>query len=174
MIIVKILKVIIGILCMPIFIPALATVVVVAMVKDARRIPFKDEDIEDMIKCVFKPILEEELKIYGYVRIELKENTKNTTRGACAQVMADIYNIKIYQNRDLKSIIRTLAHEYRHVWQHTYNSNILKDYIDSDVDYDKYYKHPSEVDAREFANKFIASKRIKELMKECSKTSIGK
>lgn len=174
MLVIKLIKIIFGILCIPAFVPVLAILVLIAMVRDARKVPFKDEDIKDIVETVFKPILEEELKLYAYVKIEYKENTTGTARGACAEVMADIYNIKIYRNRDLKSIIRTLAHEYRHVWQHTYNRNILKDYIDSDVDHDAYFKHPSEVDAREYANKFIASKRIKKLIEECSKTSMNK
>ena len=49
-----------------------------------------------------------------------------------------------------------MLHEHRHAWQyHTKQSMIYVDYEDGDNDYEAYYNHPMEVDARMASDKYL-------------------
>ena len=53
----------------------------------------------------------------------------------------------------LLKFANTIAHEYRHVYQKQFDPYILDSYIDGSVNYDGYYNHPSEIDARDYGEK---------------------
>lgn len=64
--------------------------------------------------------------------------------------------IRCGNNRILRQFISTMLHEHRHAWQyHTKQSMIYVDYEDGENDYEAYYNHPMEVDARMASDKYL-------------------
>lgn len=51
-------------------------------------------------------------------------------------------------------LAETIIHETRHAWQHYYNKIDFSNYVSSEKDFDAYYNHIAEVDARNFAAAF--------------------
>lgn len=76
----------------------------------------------------------------------------------------------------VKEYAKTLAHELRHVWQYETGSELLccnnnTKYVNADDNYREYLLQPCEIDAREFADKFIEREDIIKLMIDIMKKS---
>ncbi len=68
--------------------------------------------------------------------------------------------------RHLKQMISTMLHEHRHAWQyHTNQYFIHLEQVSSSEDYDAYYNHPIEVDAR-WAAEVFEEEAIEYIVKE--------
>jgi hypothetical protein len=51
--------------------------------------------------------------------------------------------------------VETMLHEHRHAYQYKHKLPMTKvQYVDASVDYQAYYNHPMEVDAREYAKAY--------------------
>lgn len=118
--------------------------------------------IEGLIKDVHEFACDK-LNIYP-VRVNIVEHVEKGLRGyATTGILHEITivesNITTYEK-----LIGTVLHETRHVWQFTRKDIDWKwdAYVESHVDYEAYYNHMTEVDARTFA-KVFANKFNKEL-----------
>lgn len=76
----------------------------------------------------------DELKHFGF------------TNGKYIYCRIDLYCVDIFN---------TVAHEIRHIWQ-LKNGFDFSDYVANPEDFDEYWNHPAEIDAREYARKITS------------------
>ena len=74
-----------------------------------------------------------------------------------------------YEYNMALTVLSTMAHEMRHAWQRENNVYDLNDYISSDENYDDYYNQDSEVDARNYQNKFFTRELYNALVEAINK-----
>jgi hypothetical protein len=97
-----------------------------------------------------------ELGIKPKVKIYNKRNAENGyfTEKNPDTIHINLALVELYH--DVRSKVwDVVAHETRHAWQHRNKPEIYDGYVSSHVDYEKYYNHPAEVDARDYATEFV-------------------
>ena len=64
-----------------------------------------------------------------------------------------ILSVNSMNMRPINEIAEFIVHEIRHAWQYAGNMEIPNNYVDGNIDFDKYYNQEIEVDARQYASK---------------------
>lgn len=95
------------------------------------------------------------------IAMELDDDTAGYYNGKTNVVVVDISILPgmfiLEDNMDmLEKAIGNIMHECRHAYQFFYNKSIMDDYDYECKDMDKYYNHPCEIDAREWAAENVA------------------
>lgn len=89
------------------------------------------------------------------VRIKLDMSNGTLFNGCYVNSMLSEITIADANLTTYDALATTIAHETRHVWQHYYDKIDFSDYVSAEEDFDAYYNHIAEVDARNFADAFV-------------------
>jgi len=69
--------------------------------------------------------------------------------------IAEINLIMLNSTYDFMTMIRTMAHEIRHIWQYIYYPEYSESYVNSNINIEKYLNCIAENDAEAFASKLL-------------------
>lgn len=112
------------------------------------------EDDANYIATILRNSLEEDTHLWNSTQVIVRPyvNVPDHKLGLARRISNQCYHIYVNVNvLGFEESISTLAHELRHVYQRTkFGHSIAIDKVAASVNYDAYYNHPMEKDARAF------------------------